>query len=272
MSDPVLRIFSYQPNPRIMKATIAARLCGLEVELRGAAPRDLQHWLWDFDARPLRDDERGGELAREARAGFNGALHKTDAFLDAHPFGTVPAAWSPDGSTGIFESNSILRAVGRLGQDRFALYGDDAYGAARIDSFLDASLIFARETQLYLFAVFGSDEIGKDVRTRTAEAFAVYMGGIDRALASDPTRGAIVGDRISLADICFATEIALFSNEAVCAERLAEAGLEPLVDASVPERFPHAHAHYDHLCGHEAFAPDLGPYLEKIRAKRGIFD
>ena len=49
MSDPVLRIFSYQPNPRIMKATIAARLCGLEVELRGAAPRDLQHWLWDFD-------------------------------------------------------------------------------------------------------------------------------------------------------------------------------------------------------------------------------
>ena len=48
MSD--LRIFSYLPNPRIWKATIAARLCGVEVEVIGAAPRDLQNWLWDFDA------------------------------------------------------------------------------------------------------------------------------------------------------------------------------------------------------------------------------
>ena len=31
-----LRIFSYLPNPRIWKATIAARLCGVEVEVRGA--------------------------------------------------------------------------------------------------------------------------------------------------------------------------------------------------------------------------------------------
>ena len=48
-----LRIFSYLPNPRIWKATIAARLCGVEIEIRGAPPTELQSWLWDFDARPL---------------------------------------------------------------------------------------------------------------------------------------------------------------------------------------------------------------------------
>ena len=30
-----LRIFSYLSNPRIWKATIAARLCGIDVEVRG---------------------------------------------------------------------------------------------------------------------------------------------------------------------------------------------------------------------------------------------
>ena len=63
MSD--LRIFSYLPNPRLWKATIAARLCGVEVEIHGAPPRELAGWLWDFDARPLADEEReGGEHAR----------------------------------------------------------------------------------------------------------------------------------------------------------------------------------------------------------------
>ena len=37
-----LRIFSYLPNPRIWKATIAARLCGVEVEVRGARPTELK--------------------------------------------------------------------------------------------------------------------------------------------------------------------------------------------------------------------------------------
>ncbi len=48
-----LRIFTYLPNPRIWKATIAARLCGVEVEVRGASPKELATWRWDFDARPL---------------------------------------------------------------------------------------------------------------------------------------------------------------------------------------------------------------------------
>ena len=118
-----LRIFSYLPNPRIWKATIAARLNGVDLEVRGAKPSELTSWLWDFDARPLSAEEKGAyaSAARVGRVGFKGgSLIKTDAFLSAHPFGTVPAAFSPDGTTGIFESNSIMRVVATAGRGPLA--------------------------------------------------------------------------------------------------------------------------------------------------------
>src|SRR5207247_1412371 len=73
----------------------------------------------------------------------------------AHPFGNVPAAFSPDGKVGIFESNAIARAVARLAPCDVGLYGRDAYAASRIDGFLDASLVFAREAQVYLLELGG---------------------------------------------------------------------------------------------------------------------
>jgi len=151
-----LRIFSYLPNPRVWKATIAARFCGVDVEVRGAPGRDLQDWLWDYDARPLTEQQRQSlsSLARTGRVGLSGArLFKTDAFLEAQPFGNVPAAFGPDGEIGIFESNSIMRAVARLGEATFPLCGHDAYEASRIDSFLDVSLVFARDSRIYLLAL-----------------------------------------------------------------------------------------------------------------------
>src|SRR5436190_4440639 len=207
-----LRIFSYLPNPRVWKATIAARLCGIDVEVRGVSPKELASWLWDFDARPLLPDELAESAdVRVGKVGLSGArLHKTRAFLDAHPFGAVPAAFSPDGQTGIFESNSIMRAVARLGEGEFPLYGRDAYEASRIDSFLDASLVFGRDTQPYLLALRG-DDLSADLHARAAESFAVYLAGIDQAL--HPDRHYLVGDALSLADICFVAELCLFSNE-----------------------------------------------------------
>src|SRR5580658_1502190 len=167
MSD--LRIFSYLPNPRIWKANIAARLCGVAVEVRGSSPKELRSWLWDFDARPLSSSELATSAdTRIGKVGFTGTLHKTTAFMDAHPFGTVPAAFSPDGKIGIFESNSIMRAVARLGEKTFSLYGNNAYMAARVDSFLDASLIFARDTQVYLLALGGA-ELSPDIHARAKD-------------------------------------------------------------------------------------------------------
>ena len=63
--------------------------------------------------------------------------------LEAQPFGNVPAAFGPDGKIGIFESNSIMRAVARVGETNFPLYGRNAYEASRIDSFLDVNAVRA---------------------------------------------------------------------------------------------------------------------------------
>jgi len=258
-----LRIFSYLPNPRLAKATIAARLCGVTLEIRGASPRELGEWLWDFEARPLAESDRGAATARAARTGFGGTLHKTDAFLEAHPFGTVPAAFSPDGKTGIFESNSILRAVARLASNGVTLYGKDPYEASRIDSFLDASLVFARDAQLYLLAL-GAGKLDAATHERARAARDAYLSGIDQALA--PARSFLVGNALSIADIGFAAEWALFKGERVNTARLAEHSFAPLSGPDQAGRFPRALAHFAKLRAHPAFAPELEPYLAKVEA------
>ena len=265
-----LRIFSYLPNPRIWKATIAARLCGVELEVRGASPTELRSWLWDFDARPLSAaDEPDPASEQIGRTGFKGMnLRKTRAFLDAHPFGTVPAAFSPDGTVGIFESNSIMRAVARLGEGRFSLYGKNAYEASRVDGFLDASLVFARDAQAYLLSLLDGS-VSAEIQARARDALATYLGGISRALL--PERRFLVGEEVSLAEICFVAELALFSNERARKDVLERRGLSPVLDGMRrDEAYTRAFAHFDRLRMHPAFAADVEPYLETIdRAASG---
>jgi glutathione S-transferase len=264
MSD--LRIFSYLPNPRIWKATIAARLCGVEVEVRGSSPKELSSWLWDFDAHPLSDKELAISTdTRAGKVGFSGTLHKTSAFMEAHPFGTVPAAFSPDGKTGIFESNSIMRAVARLGEKRFPLYGRDAYEAARVDSFLDASLVFARDSQLYLLSLVNGS-VSPEIHMRMRDSFKVYLAGINQALS--PDREFLVGDSISIADICFVAELALFFNEKARSGELLKKDLGLILHAGIDAEFPSAFRHFARLSKHTAFAPDVEPYLKKIESHR----
>jgi glutathione S-transferase len=260
-----LRIFSYLPGPRVWKATIAARFCGVDVEVRGAPAKELRTWLWDFDARPLSEAELAeyASFARTGRVGMKGTrLYKTDAFMQAHPFGTVPAAFSPDGAIGIFESNSIMRAVARLGEKRFPLYGRNAYEASRIDSFLDASLVFARDTQIYLLALLDGS-VDATIHARAKDAFAIYASGIEQALSGPRER--LVGSDVSLADICFATELALFNNEHLRSRELSERGLEKVLHQRVQEEYPRMTAHFERLVAHEKFKPDIEPHMRKIR-------
>jgi elongation factor 1-gamma len=186
--------------------------------------------------------------------------------MKAHPFGTVPAAFSPDGTVGIFESNSIMRAVARLGESRFPLYGSDAYQASRIDSFLDASLVFARDSQIYLLAL-GGENLTAEIHARARDGFKVYLSGINQALL--PDREFIVGDHISIADICFVAELSLFCNEKPRARELERKGLEPIVNPSIEAEFPNAMAHFAKLSRHPAFALDVEPYLAKIEKLAG---
>ena len=66
-----LRIFSCLPNPRVWKATIAARFCGVEIEVRGASGKELRNSLWDDDARPLNEDEQRALSSFANRTGRN---------------------------------------------------------------------------------------------------------------------------------------------------------------------------------------------------------
>ena len=258
-----LRIFSYLPNPRVWKATIAARLCGIDVEVRGVSPKELASWLWDFDARPLSSHELAESSdVQVGKVGLAGTrLHKTSAFMEAHPFGAVPAAFSPDGQTGIFESNSIMRAVARLGESEFPLYGRDAYEASRIDSFLDASLVFARDTQIYLLSLINGT-VSTETHARARDGFTVYAAGINQALS--PDREFLVGDGLTIADICFVAELSLFFNEKKSVKKIEQKGLAPILHAKVETEFPCAFAHFARLCKHPAFAPDVEPYLAKF--------
>jgi len=263
MEDAGLRIFSYLPNPRVWKAQIAGELCNVRVDVVGDKPAKLPDWLWDFDARPLSDDERsaGSKLARSGRRGFDVTLFKTDKFLEVHPFGTVPAAFSPDGAVGIFESNSILRAVARLGDGSIGLYGRDPYQASRIDSFLDASLVFAREAQVYLL---GLGETTSALQDRMAAAYAFYLDGIERALA---THDFIAGSDLTLADISFACDLAQFLQEQRRRDTLAALGLMP-VSNDCATTYPRAFAHLLALGERPEFEKYLGPYLDRYREEQ----
>lgn len=249
-----IRIFSYLPNPRVWKALIAAELCGVDVEVVGDKAAALASWLWDFAARELPEAERTGAspFARTSRRGFSGTLYKTDAFLEAHPFGTVPAAFSGDGAVGIFESNSILRAVVRVSTSDHSLYGRDPYGASRIDSFLDASLVFAREAQVYLLA---AEQMDDATAKRMTGAYEFFLSGVEQALV---TTSYIAGDELTIADIGIICDIAQFLRERLMAERLARTGFAP-ISAALETEYPRVAAHLRALAQRPVFAD----YLEK---------
>jgi len=237
-------------------------LAGVEVEVAGANPMELKDWLWDFNARPLTDADRTNpNLARTGRVGFNQTLYKTDAFMSAHPFGTVPAAFSPDGQVGIFESNSIMRAVARVAGPASGLYGRDPYEASRIDSFLDVALVFARDAQLYLFAL-NDGTLDEALHSRAAAAFDFYVSGVEKALGEKT--GFIVGDQLTLADISFVAELALFSNERAKRTLLDERQLAPIFKANFADDYPRAWQHFNTLAEQREFAVEFGPYLSKI--------
>jgi len=260
-----LRIVSYLPNPRIWKATIVGRLCDVDIEIRGGAPAEMQDWLWDFDARPFTNDDRQADQGRSTgRRGFKGKLYKTEAFLDAIPFGTIPAAFSPDDKIGIFESNSIMRAVAKLGQDRGhrELSGRNAYEVARIESLLDVSLLFAKDSQSDLLALRG-ETLTSVIHQQASEAFDLYIGGIERALLSDSQF--IASDHLTLADICFVAELALFMRETSYHDQLEALEVEPILGDRIDNTYPKAIAHFERLCRHEAFKPEVEPYLQGLK-------
>ena len=251
-----MRIFSYLPNPRVWKSLIAAEYSGATIEVIGDKPPELPNWLWDFEARKLAEEEKdpNSPMARTGKRGFGSTLYKTDEFLRAHPFGTVPAAFSDDGQVGVFDSNSILRAAARSGPNGNDIYPqDDPWLASRIDSFLDAALVFGREFQVYLL---GIDEMSEELYERMTAAYEFYLSGIEQALNQTSN---IACDFLTIADIGFACDLGQFLRERKMIERLDSFPHAPIT-ARIANDYPKSYQHLKDL----AVQPYFKPYLERV--------
>ena len=188
------------------------------------------------------------------KEGFQELLYKTDDFLKAHPFGTVPAAFSPEGNIGVFESNSILRAVARAG-NHSTLYGSNHYEASRIDSFLDANLVFAREAQVYLLEI---ETLTQEGYKRMAAAYEFYVSGLEESLTNNTF---IAGDELTIADISFVCDFAQFLREGHYKEVLKDKGMD-LISKDGPKNNPKIFNHLLELSEQEDFFSVMGTYLD----------
>ena len=252
-----IRIFSYLPNPRVWKSLIAAKIGGVEVEVVGDKPNQLIDWLWDFDAKFLSEQEKLelSSLKRESKRGFSGFIYKTDNFMREHPFGTVPAGFIGDEKIGVFESNSILRAVARQCQDSTLYGGEDYEIQSRIDSFLDVNLVFSREFQVYLLEM---DSLTNYTYDRTKSAYEFYLDGIEKALSGSSY---IVGENLTLADISYVCEIAQFLREARYENQLDEINQKP-ISSEFQTKYPLSFSHMKTLSSKKEFNEIMGSYLD----------
>ena len=256
-----LKIFSYLPNPRVWKAEIAAKIAKIPIEVIGDKPAEIPNWLWDFEPKKLSvsDKEELKQFERTGKRGFSSALYKTNDFIKLIPFGTVPAAFSPDGKIGIFESNSILRAIAR--QDNFNnLYGKDHFEASRIDSFLDSGLVFSREHQEYLF---GLKNMNEDLYQRMKSAYEFFLNGIEESLKNTKFIGF---GHLTIVDISFFCDFSQFLREGHYEEDLKEKGFT-LVSENFVSDFPKTYDHLMRLSEVEEFASVTGTYLDWYKRK-----
>lgn len=81
-----------------------------------------------------------------------------------------------------------------------------------------------------------------EIHARVREGFTVYAAGINQALS--PNREFLVGDTVTLADICFVAELCLFFHEKKSVGALKKHGLVPILHAQVDAEFPCAFAHF----------------------------
>ena len=256
-----LKIFSYLPNPRVWKAEIAAKIAGIPVEVIGDKPTEIPNWLWDSKPKKLSDSDKKElkQFERTGKRGFSSALYKTDDFLKLIPFGTVPAAFSPDGKIGIFESNSILRAIARQ-DDINHLYGKDAFEASRVDSFLDSGLVFSREHQEYLF---GLNDMNEALYQRMKLAYEFFLNGIEESLKNSKFIGF---DHLTIVDISFFCDFSQFLREGHYVDDLKEKGFN-LVSENFVTEYPKTFNHLMNLSEVEEFSSVIGTYLDWYKRK-----
>ena len=119
-----------------------------------------------------------------------------------------------------------MRAVARLGSERFPVYGNGRTKVRASTPFWMRAG-FAHDGQIYLLAL-SNGAMSSELHSVAGGSSGPILAGIDRALA--PQRTFLVGERVTLADICFVAELCLFHNERARSSALKSAGLSPLLD------------------------------------------
>ena len=74
----------------------------------------------------------------------------------------------------------------------------------------------------------------------------------------------LVGDGITLADICCVAEWIQFSQTRRGERAITRHGLEPLAGKALEEAYPRAAAHARRCAALREFAPDLGAHLRRL--------
>ncbi len=154
-----------------------------------------------------------------------------------------------------------MRAVARVGEGRSPVYGRGPYEASRVDSFLDASLVFARDAQTYLLSL-SDGSVSAEIHARAQDALATYLAGINRTLL--PQRRFLVAT-----DSRWPTSVRRRARavlqRAAGGRRSNERALPSLLEKMKKDvAYTLAFAHSMVLCADLAFAPDVEPYLQKI--------
>ena len=133
-----------------------------------------------------------------------GVTNESEPYLlNCHPIGRTPVLQTEEGY--LFESNAILRYIGRLDKSNQFIYGRTNYEAAQCDMWLDyASTELDGPAVLFLatsvFNVPRDEKTEKEAIDKTKDAFC----GLERWLE---TRTFLVGERITIADIGTAFEL-----------------------------------------------------------------
>jgi len=116
---------------------------------------------------------------------------------------------------GLFESNSILRYVARLGEEKHSLYGKSIVETTKIDSFLDVGLTYDNQVAHWIYPILGFMPLNEGNRDASITRVKNILLGLNRHLTG---KEFLVGSTVTIADIAMTCHllsafVMIFSKE-----------------------------------------------------------
>jgi elongation factor 1-gamma len=201
-----MKIFSVLPSSRSKKALVAAHIAEVKVE----------HVHQDFSK--LKEKE----------------------FLAKNPNGKIPVMETSPGHY-LFESNAILRYIGRLGKAK-GLYGADDLEASHVDQWLDwGSNELEPHVGKLIYPIFGMMPLDQETNKKAFGDAQKALIILDHHLK---TRTVLVGDKVTVADIALASGLWY--------------AFKLFYDGNMRKAFQNVTKWFEHICAQEAFVQIFG--------------